>query len=109
MKTIISLIKFLVVLTIATIVWIVVWQCTLSGHVYDSTDDMGFDYFSPGDWVRGSIEYVDIIDTSRTMDMPDSIKKGWTTHHLWGIWLIMTAFSVSLSWAASKISWAGSH
>lgn len=33
--------------------------------IRDCTDEGGFDYLSPGDWVHGSIEYVDDIGTAR--------------------------------------------
>jgi len=107
MKTIAVTIKFLLVLIIATIGWSVVWQYTLTGHVYDCTDEVGFDYLSPGDWVHGSIEYVDTIDTARVMELPDTLKRGWTIHHLWGIWLTMSALSVGAALLLSKVSWAG--
>ena len=107
MKTIAATIKFLLVLIIATIGWTVVWQNTLTGHVYDCTDEVGFDYLSPGDWVHGSIEYVDDIDTARGMDVADTLKRGWTVHHLWGIWLTMSTLSIGAALALSKVSWGG--
>lgn len=107
MKTIVATIQFLLALMIMSMGWTVVWQYTLTGHVYDCTDEVGFDYLSPGDWVHGSIEYVDTIDTARGMECPDTLKRGWTTHHLWGIWLAMTAFSLGVAWTLSKVRWGG--
>ncbi|MBN8458906.1 MAG: hypothetical protein J0M04_19075 [Verrucomicrobia bacterium] len=97
--------KFLLVLAVLTAMCAIIWEFTLPGGVYDCTDEVGFDYLSPGDWVHGPIEYVEKIDTMRGMELPDTLKRGWTITGLWGIWWFMFGSSIIIAGFASRISW----
>ncbi|WP_035612787.1 hypothetical protein [Haloferula sp. BvORR071] len=69
----------------------IAWEFIFPGRIYFCTDDVGFGFFTPGEWVHGSIEYVNKIDTLRSMSEPDVIKAGWSEGGLWIAWWSMLA------------------
>ena len=97
--------KFLMVIALMTVLWTMLWSIALTHKVYDCTDEIGFDYLRPGQWVHGSIEYVEQIDPNRGMEQADTIKRGWTIDYLWGIWVGMTAMSVALGILFARRGW----
>jgi hypothetical protein len=73
----------------------VVWENMLAGRVYHCSDDVDFGFFTPGNWVHGTVTHVDAIDTPRPMSGPEVILRGWSEKKIWVIWSGM-AFILSL-------------
>jgi hypothetical protein len=64
----------------------IAWDYIFPGRIYFCTDETGFGFWTPGEWVHGEVEYVPDIDTLRPMSEPDVIKAGWSLPGLWAVW-----------------------
>ncbi len=91
MKPILRLFLASGVLVTGVVIMTIVWEYVFPGHIYLCTDAVGFDFLTPGDWVHGPVEYVQKIDTLRSMSEPDVIKDGWSVTGLWVAWWSMAA------------------
>lgn len=76
----------------------VIWEVNFPGKIYHCTDDVGFGYFLPGDWIHGDAESLAEVRsaTSRPMSEPDVIREGWSIGKLWLFWSLMFGSSVGL-------------
>jgi hypothetical protein len=74
-----------------------IWGQFVTDKLYNCTDEVGFDFLRPGNWVHGNVEYVEKVDDGRSMSMPDTIKVGWSKTGLWSLWLAMFGPSLVIS------------
>jgi len=94
--------RFLVVLFLLTVLYSFIWGSTLEGEVYYSSDEDGFGYLLPGDWVHDPIVSKDFSEITGSMSDPDLIREGWSAFYLWLIWLVMFCSSIFISILFSK-------
>jgi hypothetical protein len=95
--------KFAYVMFLMTIVCASIWGGVIDDHLYHCTDAVGLDYFQPGNWVHGRIEYVKKIDVHRSMSEPDTIKDGWNVPGLWCLWLGLFGASLAVSHLLARV------
>jgi hypothetical protein len=88
---------FLIALLFCTVLCTIVWGDFVVGHLFNCTDSLPFDFLSPGDWVHGNYVFVSKINPSDPMNMPDSIKEGWSIPKLWLLWCSFVAVSLAIS------------
>ena len=102
-----DLLKAVVAAIILTIPMSIAWDAIFPGRIYFCTDEVGFDYFQPGDWIHGEFEFVDDVSTasSRAMSNPDVILRGWTTGRLWITWGMMFGSSVIIALLIARFRW----
>ena len=98
-------IKFLVCLFVLSIPMEVLWGTQFNGVLYNCTDDIGFDYFMPGDWVHGAVVSVPQVSRDINMSHPDTVKAGWGIPQLWLLWSACFAVTVVLSLWISRPRW----
>jgi len=101
------LLKVLVAAIILTIPMSIAWEVIFPGRIYLCTDEVGLDYFRPGNWVHAEIEFVEDVASasSRSMSDPDVILRGWTTKRLWMAWSMMFGASVIVATLAARFRW----
>jgi len=92
-----SLARFAIILVGFLAVSVVCWDALVMGKLYYCTDEIGFDFLSPGDWVHGEVITVPEIDKSVSMSEPDQILAGWSVARLWGLWAGMIGASLLLA------------
>jgi hypothetical protein len=100
LKTVFALVLLAIPMSIA-------WDSTFPGKIYYCTDDIGFDYLIPGNWVHGEIEYVDDVGAamSRSMSEPDVLLRGWSVARLWLIWSVMFGSSLVVALFVARLRW----
>ena len=100
LKTVFALVLLAIPMSIA-------WDSTFPGKIYYCTDDIGFDYLIPGNWVHGEIEYVDDVSAamSRSMSEPDVLLRGWSVARLWLIWSAMFGSSLVVALFVARLRW----
>ena len=96
-------IRFVVILAGCLAISVVCWDALVMGKLYYCTDEIGFDFLSPGDWVHGDVAFVSQIDSSVTMSEPDQILAGWSGGRLWVLWSAMLGGSLVISLAGCLI------
>ena len=96
--------RFVAILTACLAVSVVCWDVLVKGNLYYCTDEVGFDFLSPGDWVHGDVATVSKINTEVTMSEPDQILTGWSVDRLWGLWAGIIGASLLASCAGC---WVG--
>jgi hypothetical protein len=101
------LLKALVAVIILTIPMSIAWEAIFPGRIYFCTDVVGLDYFQPGNWVHGEIDFVEDVTSasSRSMSDPDIIVRGWTTERLWMAWSTMFGASVIVAVLVARFRW----
>ena len=99
------LLRAVVAAIILTIPMSMAWEAIFPGRIYFCTDEVGLDYFQPGNWVHGEIEVVDDVASasSRSMGDPDVILRGWTNKHLWMAWSAMFGVSVIIALLVARL------
>lgn len=100
-----QIVKFLLCIVPLSLGLEVLWETQIGPRVYDCTDDCGFEYLIPGEWVHGKIATVPRVVHNRSMSEPDTIKQGWTVPRLWMLWLACFGGSVALSLALARTHW----
>jgi len=88
---------FVILLVGCTIFCTFVWDKFIADKLYNCTDEVGFDFLQPGNWVHGDYKTVPQIATGRSMSEPDTIKEGWSVPKLWLLWWSFVAASVAIS------------
>jgi hypothetical protein len=96
--------KFLLTLTVMTILCTVIWQQFVTDTFYHCTDASWLDYLSPGDWVHNPVSVAHVV-RSQSMSEPDTIKAGWSMASRWGLWYSFVGVSVVVSILLAPISW----
>jgi len=96
---------FVVLLLGCTIFCTFVWDKFIADKLYSCTDEVGFDFLQPGNWIHGNYITVPQIVTGRSMSEPDTIKQGWSMPMLWFLWLSFIAVSVVVSMLLSFSIW----
>ena len=101
------LLKAVVAVIILTIPMSIAWEAFFPGRIYFCTDEVGLDYFHPGNWVHGEIEFVDDVASasSRSMSDPDVILRGWTTERMRMAWSTMLGTSVIIAFLIARFRW----
>ena len=74
----------------------------MEGQVYYCSDEAGFGYLIPGDWVHNPITSTDFSEITGSMSDPDLIREGWSEFYLWILWLGMFCSSLFFSILFSK-------
>lgn len=97
--------KFLLCIVPLSLGLEVLWETQIAPHVYDCTDQVGFDYLIPGGWVHGKIATVPHVVHGRSMSEPDTVKEGWSEPRLWMLWLACFGGSVTLSLTLARTHW----
>ena len=102
-----SAVKFVIAMVLLTVLMTMAWGAIFPGRIYFCTDEVGFDYLSPGNWVHGTPEVVDDVRESSDRDMgqPDVILEGWTVPKIWGVWILMFSTSVALGLFTARLRW----
>jgi hypothetical protein len=90
-------VTFLTALPVCLLLFGIIWQTYLPGHIYNCTDDNLIGFLTPGFWVHGNYVTVPEINPHDSMSKPDSIKEGWSVGKLWLLWLSFVAASVVVS------------
>ena len=97
--------KFLLTLTVMTILCTVAWQHFVTDTLYHCTDPGWLDFLSPGQWIHDPVP-VAHVDGYRTMIDPDTIKAGWSMAGLWSLWCSFTGVSVVVSILLARMPWS---
>ncbi len=102
--------KAILVFGSLVILMTIAWDLIFPGRIYYCTDEIGFDFLSPGDWVHGEFDIVSdvAVTTSRTMSEPDVLLEGWTIGSLWMVWGCMFLSSFSLALFLARYRWLSS-
>jgi hypothetical protein len=95
--------KFLLTLTVMTILCTMVWQQLVADTLYHCTDAGWLDYLSPGHWVHNPVSAAHVVP-SQSMSEPDTIKVGWSIGGLWGLWYSFVGVSMVVSLLLSRAS-----
>jgi hypothetical protein len=74
----------------------ILWELTFAGRIYHCTDDTGFGFLTPGDWVHGQVATVTSIDVARPISEPDVILESWSQTKLWIAWIAMALVAVMI-------------
>lgn len=61
---------------------VLLWEMTMA-ELCHSTASIPIGYLSPGDWVQGEAESVEVIDREVLMSGADQIRSNWTVSRLW--------------------------
>jgi len=105
----ISLVKFIAMMVVMTIICTWAWDAFLNGKVYSCTDGGVCDYWFAGDWVHAHdghpIEVVPKIVPAHDMSDPDTIKQGWSVAGLWCVWILFFTTSLIVSVMFAWVSW----
>lgn len=100
--------KFVIAMTVMTIVCTIVWQEFVTDELYNCTDPAWLDFLSPGGWVHSHngqpVALVPVI-TGGAMSDPDTIKEGWSVGRLWYLWYSFVAVSAVISILLAWIRW----
>lgn len=88
---------FLGILLLSTVMCTLIWDTVLNGSVYDCTDDAGFGFLNPGDWVHGDYEIVSELTTDRSMSEKDTLLHDWSEQKLWFRWSSLLLIAIILS------------
>jgi hypothetical protein len=104
-----SIAKFIVALSVMTIVCTIVWEVCVFGGLYYCSDPL-LDFLRPGDWVHNTgghpvaIVRQVVIGPTNGLDI-DTIKEGWSVNRLWHLWYGFVAVSVVISILLGRIRW----
>ena len=100
LKSIVAFVTLTVALSIA-------WDIVFPGRIYFCTDEVGLDYWQPGSWVHGEVEFVDdvVAASSRNMSESDVMVRGWTIESVWVIWSVMFVSSILVARLLARIRW----
>ena len=107
LRTLKSLVKFVIVMFVMPIVCTIVWQEVVTEYLYDCTDDNLLGFLGPGDWVHfhHGVVYVPHVTHNHSMSDPDSIRQGWSMTGLWCLWCSFVAVSVLISMLLARRRW----
>ena len=94
--------RFMVLMFLLTVLSWFFWKTTLEGVVYHCSDEVGFGYLLPGDWVHDPIVSKDFSEITGSMGDPDLIREGWSVFYLWLVWIAMFGSSIFFSILFSK-------
>lgn len=97
--------KFLLTLTVTTILCAVVWQRFVTETLYHCTDALWLDFLRPGHWVHEPVVSVAQVVRSRSMSEPDTIRAGWSMAGLWSLWYSWIGVSVVVSVLLACAPW----
>lgn len=73
------------------------WSSLVEGRLYYCSDETGFGYFHPGDWVHDPIVSEDFSERTGSMEDPDLIREGWSESLLWVLWSGTLGLTIILS------------
>ena len=100
--------KFLIALSVTTVINTVVWQYVAS-DLYDCVDENFPGYLEPGLWVHAhdgqSVMTVPKVNHHQPMSAPDTIKQGWNMPRLLGLWFSFFTASIVVSLGLARIPW----
>jgi hypothetical protein len=99
-------IVFVILLLGCMVLCTIFWSNFVDGKLYNCTDAVGFDFLQPGNWIHGAYVTVTKINPADPMNMPDSVKQGWSVPKLWLLWWSFVVASVVASASlASLLFW----
>jgi hypothetical protein len=104
-----QIVKFLLCIVLLSLGLEVLWETQIGPNLYDCTDECGFGYLMPGEWVHGKLATASKVMHGRWMGEPDMIKEGWTVPRLWMLWLACFGGSVALSMSLARTHWIPRH
>ena len=100
---------FLYSMLCCIIVCTVIWEYQIDGKLYNCTDNVGFDFLHPGDWVHDfgghPVAVVNQVVVGRSMSEPDEIKTGWSIPRLWLLWCSWFGASLLVSFVVARFWW----
>ena len=89
--------RFLLALFLLNLIAALVWSSAVDGEIYYCSDEIGFGYLAPGDWVHNPVTSSDFAEKTGTMEDPDLIREGWSETSLWLLWLGIFGTTILLS------------
>jgi hypothetical protein len=106
----VSLVKFVAMMIIMTIICTWAWDAFLNGKVYSCTDGGTLDYLFVGNgWVHvhdgHPIVVLPKIVPPHDMSDPDTIKQGWSVAGLWCVWILFFSTSLAVSVLLAWVPW----
>jgi hypothetical protein len=105
MRLPLSIIIFLISLSITTAACTWAWETWVKNRLYHCTDDLPLDYLQPGHWVHQPVT-VSEVTGSGSMSEPDTIRSGWTERSLIGLWFAFAGGSIVVSLGLAWLPWS---
>ena len=97
MKNLNRIARFLLALFLLNLIAVLIWSSAVEGELYYCSDEIGFGYLAPGDWVHEPIVSRDFAEKTGSMEDPDLIREGWSETSLWLLWMGVFGITILLS------------
>jgi len=75
--------RFILVIFSLSLIAELIWSTCVQGSVYYCSDEVGFGYLMPGEWVHDATVSKDFSEVTNSMSDPDLIREGWSEFYLW--------------------------